>query len=70
MWIFLAMLKAAQDPTSLALLEFAIAISLDCQHPSACDEVLGLELADVGEVKDIVVKPLADFASTKSLACL
>ena len=53
----LSVLRALQDPTSLALLEFAISISFGCEHPSASDEVLGLELADVNKVEDIVVKP-------------
>ena len=39
-------------------------ISFDCEHPSACHEVLGLELADVDEVEDIVV----NFATKRSLA--
>ena len=60
--MFLAILKALQDPSSLALLELAISISLDGEHPSTHHEVLGLELADVDEVKNIVVKPRLDFS--------
>ena len=60
--IFLAILEAAQDPSGLALLEFAILISFNCEHPPVCDEVLGLELADLDEVEDIIVKPGLDFS--------
>ena len=46
-----------RDPKCLALLEFAIPISLNCKDPLASDKVLRLEGLDVNEVEHIVIKP-------------
>ena len=56
----MAVLKTTQHPACLALLELAISIPLNGQHPSAGDKVLRLELPDVDKVKDIIVEPRLD----------
>ena len=51
-----------QDPSGLALLKFAISISLDCEHPLASHKVLWLEFPDIDEIEDVIVEPGLDLS--------
>ena len=54
-------LESRARPIEPCAFETFITISLDYEHSPSCHKVLWLELADVNEVEDIVVKPRVDF---------
>ena len=59
--VFLGVLKASTDPSSLELLKLSILIYLDGKHPSASDIVINLVSSFVSECHGSKVQKTSEF---------